>query len=137
MAKAFAPALRCGDRVLLEGPMGVGKTTFSRALLEGLGVIQPSEGSPTFALVHEYQSPQGQIAHMDFYRIRSETEIQEAGLETYFWERDVIVLAEWTSLWPQFECAVMASGRNWTVSLGFTTGSPELREIQITLLAFC
>ena len=54
-----------GSRVLLEGPMGAGKTTFARALLRALGVRQPPEGSPTFAIAHEYDSPRGGVVHYD------------------------------------------------------------------------
>src|SRR4051812_16090482 len=83
IAAELAAEIRPGDRVLLEGPMGAGKTTFSRALLAGLGVEQPPEGSPTFAIAHEYRTSRpggvGQVVHIDFYRLRSESEIEEAG----------------------------------------------------------
>src|SRR4051812_19325140 len=80
IARDFAAVLSRGDRVLLEGEMGVGKTTFARALLEGLGVVQPPEGSPTFAIAHEYFSARGDVVHIDFYRLKSEAEIEDAGV---------------------------------------------------------
>lgn len=128
--------------------MGVGKTTFSRALLEGLGVVQPPEGSPTFAIAHEYRALKCDVIHVDFYRLRSEAEIEEAGIDAYFWERDAIVISEWTSLWPDFETSLFArSGasenhRNWRVDLAHSkseTGSEDdralLRELRIQLFA--
>jgi tRNA threonylcarbamoyl adenosine modification protein YjeE len=102
--------------------MGVGKTTFARALLEGLGVVQPPEGSPSFAIAHEYLSaPHGSVVHVDFYRLRSETEIEEAGINAYFWERRAIVIAEWVSMFPGFEEAVLKdrSRGAWVVNLAF------------------
>lgn len=113
--------------------MGVGKTTFSRALLEGVGVVQPPEGSPSFAIAHEYRAPRFDVVHIDFYRIRSESEIQDAGIEAYFWEREAVVIAEWTSLWPGFESAVFKTetGRIWKVELKFAPDSPALRDVEI------
>lgn len=101
--------------------MGVGKTTLGRFLLQALGVIQPPEGSPSFAIAHEYFSEKkGEIVHIDFYRIRSEAEIEEAGIPSYFWERKSIVLSEWLSDWPDFYTQVLKSGRCWKVELEFS-----------------
>jgi tRNA threonylcarbamoyladenosine biosynthesis protein TsaE len=134
LALALACEVRPGDRVLLEGPMGAGKSTFARALLEGLGVTQPPEGSPTFAIAHEYQSRAGAVAHIDFYRLRSEVEIEDVGIPAYFWERRMIVIAEWTSMWPEFEQQVRVGSGDfhvWSVRLDFTRGDDERREIVI------
>ena len=127
-----------GHRVLLEGPLGVGKTTFSRTLLETLGVVQPPEGSPSFAIAHEYVSQRGEVIHLDFYRIRHEAEIEEAGIEAYFWERNAIVVAEWTSLWPAFEASVINSGEGmvWKVELAFADSGPSRRTVRVQRLRF-
>ena len=117
--RTFAQELKPGDRVLLEGPMGAGKTTLTRFLLQALGVVQPPEGSPTFAIAHEYDSPRGGVVHIDYYRIRSETEIDEAGIPSYYWERNLIVISEWLSSWPEFENQVLSSGRIWKIKLSF------------------
>jgi tRNA threonylcarbamoyl adenosine modification protein YjeE len=114
-----------GDRIALEGPMGVGKTTFARSLLQSLGVDQPPEGSPTFAIAHEYTSPQGGIVHIDFDRLRSEAEIDDAGIPSYYWERNLIVISEWLSSWPSFADQVFQSGRTWQVTLEFDSSSLE------------
>src|SRR5262245_58300605 len=77
LARELAGELRNGDRVLLEGTLGAGKTTFARALLEALGVHQPPEGSPTFAIAHEYRARAvPEIVHIDFYRLKHESEIE-------------------------------------------------------------
>jgi tRNA threonylcarbamoyl adenosine modification protein YjeE len=126
-----------GDRVLLEGQMGAGKTTFSRHLLLALGVEQPPEGSPTFAIAHEYGLPANAsgvrgVVHVDLYRIRSEEEIDERGIPDYYWDSEKIVLSEWTSMWPEFERQVLKSGRNWKIELSLSDESPDLRDIKIT-----
>ena len=61
--------------------MGTGKTTFIHALCEQLGV-QSAISSPTFAIINEYASPiAGTIYHMDWYRLKSEEEAMNAGVE--------------------------------------------------------
>jgi len=121
------------DRVLLEGALGVGKTTFARALLQGLGVVQPPEGSPSFAIAHEYDSPRGPVVHVDLYRIRNEAEIEEAGISAYYWERDAIVIGEWISMFPGFERALLNDSGDrgiWLVKLGFDS-RPDMRSVEI------
>lgn len=118
-ADKLAKELRAGDRVILEGPMGVGKTTFARSLLHSLGVHQPPEGSPSFAIAHEYDSPQGGVVHIDFYRLKHESEIDDSGIPSYYWERNLIVISEWISSWPEFHQAVLKSGRVVNVTLSF------------------
>jgi tRNA threonylcarbamoyladenosine biosynthesis protein TsaE len=102
--------LRPGLVVLLEGEMGAGKSTLARLLLEALRVERPSEGSPTFAICHEYNAPGfPRIAHVDLYRLRQENEIEEAGINDLVWRPEVVSLIEWASLFP-----------DWTRSLANT-----------------
>jgi|TARA_B110000240_G_scaffold197030_1_gene250923 tRNA threonylcarbamoyladenosine biosynthesis protein TsaE len=65
------------------GKMGAGKTTFIKALCCSLGV-EEEVSSPTFSLVNEYRgSVEKTIFHFDFYRIETETEAYDIGLEEY------------------------------------------------------
>ena len=74
--------------------MGVGKTTFSKALCEVLQV-QDVVSSPTFSIVNEYLSDQnGTIFHFDFYRLNDEKEAFDMGYEDYFYS-DTYCLVEW------------------------------------------
>lgn len=75
-------------------------------MIEALGVKRPAEGSPTFPIVHEYVSNLGPIFHIDLYRLKSNEEIEQAGIEEYFWNRSGIVLVEWLSLHPEFSASV-------------------------------
>ena len=119
-----------GDRVILEGEMGAGKTTFARALLLALGVRQPPEGSPTFAIAHEYDGKSCSVIHLDLYRLKSEAEIDDSGIPSYFWEREAIVICEWLSQFPDFAERVLKSGRNWTVRIDFTE-DPARRSLRV------
>lgn len=134
LARGVASELKSGDRVLLEGPMGAGKSTFARALIQALGVTQPAEGSPSFAIAHEYTASGKKIAHIDFYRFRHESELEEAGLDIYFWEVPFIVISEWLSSFPGFQKKVFESvsdpTRIWRVDLDLTE-RPDLRKVII------
>ncbi len=126
--------------------MGAGKSTFARALLEALGVDRPPEGSPTFAIAHEYRmtregslalsTPRAEAAviHLDLYRLRSEGELEEAGVTAYFWERSALVIVEWLSLFESFRAAVLrpSEGRAvWQVDLAFDVGCESRRTLRI------
>ena len=70
--------------ITFQGGMGVGKTTFIKELCKKLGVSN-NTSSPTFSLVNEYQITNDQkIFHFDFYRIKSETEALDIGIDDYF-----------------------------------------------------
>ena len=70
--------------LLFYGTMGVGKTTLIKEIVKQLGV-DDAVSSPTFSLINEYQSRQGEIVyHFDFYRIKNEEEALDIGIEEYF-----------------------------------------------------
>ena len=71
--------------ILFNGEMGVGKTTFIKALCEVLGV-QEATSSPTFSLVNEYHTDNGhQIYHFDVYRLKNESEAYDMGMDEYLY----------------------------------------------------
>jgi tRNA threonylcarbamoyladenosine biosynthesis protein TsaE len=66
------------------GSMGAGKTTIIKAICETLGA-RNIVTSPTFTLVNEYKTKQGEsLFHIDFYRIRKTEEVFDFGIEEYF-----------------------------------------------------
>jgi tRNA threonylcarbamoyladenosine biosynthesis protein TsaE len=75
--------LGTGEVVYLIGELGAGKTAFARGLARGLGADAREVASPTFALLHEYAGPGGEIVlrHLDLYRLRDEArELSVLGL---------------------------------------------------------
>jgi len=80
--------------LLFNGEMGAGKTTLIKKLCEVLGV-EDIASSPTFSLVNEYQTLDGEIVyHFDFYRINKEEEAYDMGIEDYLYS-DAWCLIEW------------------------------------------
>lgn len=71
--------LRAGDVVLLIGDLGAGKTTFVRGVARGTG-SRADVASPTFQLVRVYPG-RVQLAHIDLYRIDSNAELRDLGLD--------------------------------------------------------
>lgn len=82
-----------GAAVELHGDVGAGKTHFVRGLVEGWGGAV-SATSPTFALVHEYDTPRGPVFHLDFYRAHSEQEIWSAAHDELDAPQGLVVI-EW------------------------------------------
>lgn len=74
--------LRPGDVLLLQGPLGAGKTRLTQGLVRGAGARGPVT-SPTFVLVNEYRGPLT-VYHVDLYRIEKERDVESLGLEEYF-----------------------------------------------------
>jgi tRNA threonylcarbamoyl adenosine modification protein YjeE len=87
--------LHAGDVVLLEGPLGAGKTAFARGLAEGLGCDPEAVSSPTFTIVQEYP---GRVAlqHIDLYRL-SPADVDDLGLDDLM--AASVLAVEWPDRW--------------------------------------
>lgn len=88
-----------GKRIFaFHGSMGAGKTTFTKALCDCLGVCD-TVNSPTFAIVNEYADTAGDVVayHFDFYRLKSVAEAIDMGAEDYFYSGAYCFL-EWPEL---------------------------------------
>ncbi|WP_353086372.1 tRNA (adenosine(37)-N6)-threonylcarbamoyltransferase complex ATPase subunit type 1 TsaE [Flavobacterium sp.] len=71
--------------IVFNGPMGAGKTTLIKVLSHALGVNEATS-SPSFSLVNEYENQQGEkIYHFDMYRLKSEREAFDFGIEDYLY----------------------------------------------------
>jgi tRNA threonylcarbamoyladenosine biosynthesis protein TsaE len=93
LAAAIASRTRRGDAILLEGPLGAGKTTFARAFLRAAtGDAALEVPSPSFTLVQSYETPLGVVHHFDLWRLDGPASLIELGWDD---ARADIVLVEW------------------------------------------
>ncbi|MFA7687779.1 MAG: tRNA (adenosine(37)-N6)-threonylcarbamoyltransferase complex ATPase subunit type 1 TsaE [Moheibacter sp.] len=79
--------------ILFEGEMGAGKTTLIKEIINQMGSSDETS-SPTFSIVNEYETQMGRVFHFDFYRIKSEEEAMDFGVEEYFYSSDFCFI-EW------------------------------------------
>ena len=91
LGEKIASLLKAGDVIVLNGDLGVGKTTLTRGLARGLG-IKRNVKSPTFTLIREYKDGRIPLYHMDAYRLESSPD------EDLGFDGDGITIVEW----PQF-----------------------------------
>ena len=89
---------------LFEGDMGAGKTTFTKAICRQVGVVE-AVSSPTYAIINEYEtSNHCPVYHFDFYRLKTETEALDLGLEEYLYSGSYCFI-EWPEkisvYWPK------------------------------------
>ena len=93
LAHRLAPRLKPGDTILLDGPIGAGKTHFARCMIQHLLDTPEDIPSPTFTLVQTYDSASGEVWHADLYRLGDPSEVIELGLADAF--EAAICLVEW------------------------------------------
>lgn len=107
-AERLGAVLRGGDVILLRGPMGAGKTTLTRALARGLGVIRPERVcSPTYTvcMIHRSAAARPELVHLDLFRLGEEGPIGSAAFEALGLEHDElpgparVLVVEWSQLW--------------------------------------
>jgi tRNA threonylcarbamoyladenosine biosynthesis protein TsaE len=93
LASAIAGLAHQGDAILLEGPLGAGKTAFARAFLRASSDDPALEvPSPSFTLVQSYDTRLGPVHHFDLWRLAGPDALAELGWDE---ARDDIVLVEW------------------------------------------
>ncbi|MFB0611617.1 tRNA (adenosine(37)-N6)-threonylcarbamoyltransferase complex ATPase subunit type 1 TsaE [Aurantiacibacter poecillastricola] len=88
----IAARLQPGDVVALNGELGTGKTTLSRAIITALGHAGEVP-SPTFTIIETYDHLDPPIVHADFYRLEHPSEVEQLGLDDY--REGAAMLAEW------------------------------------------
>ncbi len=93
LAAGIAAMARAGDCILLEGPLGAGKTAFARAFLRAAADDPALEvPSPSFTLVQSYETKIGLVFHYDLWRIDGSAALTELDWEDAL---DAITLVEW------------------------------------------
>ena len=106
IAEALGKIARAGDFIALDGELGAGKTFFTAAFAEALGVVPGEVDSPSYVLLNEYRG-RLPVFHFDAYRLESSApegdggdaireQLEEIG---FFDERldEGVTLLEWAS----------------------------------------
>ena len=95
------PLFRKYKIILLNGDMGVGKTTFIKGFCKFIK-IEDRVNSPTFGLVNEYKiDDKESIFHFDLYRVDDEEELYDIGFEEYI-DSGNICFIEWPTIAQNF-----------------------------------
>ena len=99
LGRKFAQRLNPKSIVLLQGPIGAGKTSFVQGIADGL-CIKEDITSPTFALSHHYNSGTIPLIHMDLYRIENSLMAKEFFMseEEEATQNEAIMVIEWPEL---------------------------------------
>jgi len=95
----LAEELQAGDVIVLEGPLGAGKSELARGIAGGLGVRE-TVTSPSFTILNVYESGRIPLYHFDWYRLESPGELYEMGMEEYL-GGDGAALVEWAGRCPE------------------------------------
>ncbi|MBN4078137.1 tRNA (adenosine(37)-N6)-threonylcarbamoyltransferase complex ATPase subunit type 1 TsaE [Nitrospina gracilis] len=95
LGKSLGSKLVAGDLVLLFGDLGAGKTCLTQGICLGAGLDKKTYiRSPTFTLINEYQGVVP-IFHIDLYRLETEEEIMNLGLEEIIYSKAITII-EWS-----------------------------------------
>ena len=99
LGKKFSQGLNPKSIVLLQGPIGAGKTSFVRGIAKGLSISEHIT-SPTFALSHHYNSGTIPLIHIDLYRLENRLIAKEFFIseEEEANQSDSIMIIEWPEL---------------------------------------
>ena len=99
LGKEFAQRLEPKSIILLQGPIGAGKTSFVQGIAEGL-CISDDITSPTFALSHHYNSGIIPLFHLDLYRLEDYLSAKELLIaeEEEANDNEAILVIEWPEL---------------------------------------
>jgi tRNA threonylcarbamoyladenosine biosynthesis protein TsaE len=124
VAAALARLSREGDVILLAGDLGSGKTAFAQGFGWALGVTEPIT-SPTFTLVHSYETGGPKLHHADLYRLDQLSEVTDLALSELA-EYHGIVLVEWGDV------AESTFGDHLVVRLEAVDSDADARVIEIT-----
>ncbi len=127
IASAIASLARPRDIVILAGDMGAGKTAFTVGFTRALGVTDDDQvSSPTFTLVHSYESGRYPVLHADLYRLNTVGEVVDLGLREQV-DAGAIALVEWGDV------VADVLGDALTVELQHVDSDESSREITVSV----
>ena len=127
IAAAIASLARPRDIIILAGDMGAGKTAFTVGFARALSVNDEDQvSSPTFTLVHSYDSGRYPILHADLYRLNTVGEVVDLGLREQV-DAGAVALVEWGDV------VADVFGDALTVELQFVDSDDNSREITVSV----
>ena len=99
LGEKLSQKLNSQSIVLLQGPIGAGKTSFVQGIARGLSISE-NITSPTFALSHHYKSGKIPLIHLDLYRLENISSAKEVFFseEEEALQNDAILVIEWPEL---------------------------------------
>jgi tRNA threonylcarbamoyladenosine biosynthesis protein TsaE len=127
IAGVIAGLVRPRDIIVLAGDMGAGKTAFTVGFTRALGVSEEDQvSSPTFTLVHSYNSGRIPVLHADLYRLNSMAEVADLGLREQV-DLGAVALVEWGDV------ATDVIGDSLTIELSHDDDDDDARDIVISV----
>jgi tRNA threonylcarbamoyladenosine biosynthesis protein TsaE len=127
IAGVIAGLVRPRDIIVLAGDMGAGKTAFTVGFTRALGVSEEDQvSSPTFTLVHSYNSGRIPVLHADLYRLNSMAEVADLGLREQV-DLGAVALVEWGDV------AAEVIGDSLTIELSHDDEDDDARDIVISV----
>lgn len=118
--ETFGREVRAPLLVTLSGDLGTGKTTLTQAICRGYGV-RDEVTSPTYAIVHEYESPKTPVYHIDLYRLEHEDELVNIGWDDLIAQHALIIVE-----WPE-RAGSSIPADHLPIALDYVLGDPTRR----------
>ena len=116
-----------GEILLLEGPLGAGKTVFVKGIAEALGIDTDEVTSPSFTLVNSYDEGRLTLHHLDLYRLGEGASAAHAvDLDELLADERAVIVVEWAGRMGSYPLP----SPSWRVSISGDGGDP--RRIRIT-----
>lgn len=120
----------------MYGELGAGKSTLSRLILESL-CGAGFRGSPTYSIMNEYVTlSKIPVYHLDLYRIESEQEIYDAGIDDLLYENPGLCLIEWPNQAPDWSQAVRKNKNVLILEVRIDFSDTDMNARNITLNQF-
>ena len=127
IGKKFAKEIKKFPAViLLDGPLGAGKTHFAQGFIRALSKKNVPVTSPSYSLVNAYKFGKKFLYHVDLYRLSSADDLESIGFWDFF-EKGNIILVEWAEKLP----AVLPAGV-FVYTVKIEMKSENEREISIS-----
>ena len=111
--------------ILLEGPLGAGKTQLTSFILKALNE-KTEVSSPTFSIYNQYKLSKFDVYHVDLYRISNQADLESTGFWDLFDDDNCIIIIEWSDLlnssylpknWEKIKIKIKYDGSNRELSV--------------------